>query len=240
MDPISKYGPDYSNNKKRLLKFSKLMDANFITTDPKSIDFNLNNSFYIPNPADKSFEILENYKHDCEYDVFFAMSHGVHRGTLKKGKKDNREIFLNKLIKNNNKIKFYFYVLDQKQPIWGDNFISNLSKSKMGLNLSRGKPIKYYSSDRIAQLMGNGLLTFIDEKTFYSDFFSKKEIITYKNYNDLVEKIMKYKKDDKDRRLIAKNGKIKYLKDFNSTKTAQYVINKTFQINSKENFLWDK
>ena len=62
--------PDYLNNKKRLLKFSKLLDSNFITTDPKSIDFSLNNSFYIPNPADKSFEILENYKHDCEYDVF--------------------------------------------------------------------------------------------------------------------------------------------------------------------------
>ena len=42
----------------------------------------------------------------------------------------------------------------------------------MGLNLSRGKPIRYYSSDRIAQLVGNGLLTFIDEKTFLSDFFS--------------------------------------------------------------------
>ncbi len=240
LDPVSTFGPDYFNNKKRLLKFSNISDGNFITTDPKSIDFKLKNSFYIPNPADESFETLENYKHDCEYDLFFAMSHGVHRGTLKKGKKDNRENFLNKLIKNNTNIKFDFYGINQKQPVWSDNFISNLSKSKMGLNLSRGKPIKYYSSDRIAQLMGNGLLTFIDEKTSYSDFFSKKEIVTYKNYNDLVEKIMKYKKDDKNRRLIAKNGKTKYLKYFNSTKTAKYIINKTFQINSKENFLWDK
>ena len=40
----------------------------------------------------------------------------------------------------------------------------------MGLNLSRGQPVKYYSSDRIVQLMGNGLLTFINHKTFYSDF----------------------------------------------------------------------
>ena len=50
----------------------------------------------------------------------------------------------------------------------------------MGLNLSRGKPVKYYSSDRIAQIMGNGLLCFIDEKTCYSDFFNKNEIVTYK------------------------------------------------------------
>ena len=41
----------------------------------------------------------------------------------------------------------------------------------MGLNLSRGEPVKHYSSDRLAQLIGNGLLTFIDEKTFLNDFW---------------------------------------------------------------------
>ena len=106
----------------------------------------------------------------------------------------------------------------------------------MGLNLSRGKPIKYYSSDRISQLMGNGLLTLIDEKTCYSDFFSSKEIITYKNYSDLVEKINKYKRNDKDRKKIAKNGKLKYLKFFNSRKVAKFILNKTYQVNDKESF----
>ena len=40
------------------------------------------------------------------------------------------------------------------QPIWGDNFIKAISKSSMGINLSRGEPVKYYSSDSIAQLIG--------------------------------------------------------------------------------------
>ena len=31
-------------------------------------------------------------------DVFFALSHGVHRGILKKGKHDERADFVNKLI----------------------------------------------------------------------------------------------------------------------------------------------
>ena len=75
----------------------------------------------------------------------------------------------------------------------------------MGLNYSRGKPIKYYSSDRIAQLMGNGLLTLIDERTHYSDF--QKNKLLYKNYQDLVEKINKYKRDDRERKKIAENGK---------------------------------
>ena len=56
------------------------------------------------------------------------------------------------------------------QPIWADQYFKIISNSKMGLNLSRGDPIKYYSSDRITQLIGNGLVTLIDERTYYRDF----------------------------------------------------------------------
>ena len=239
LDPISKLGPDYINNRKRLLKFKNFMDSSFITTDPKSIDFKIDNSFYIPNPADKSFETLKNYETNPENDLFFAMSHGVHRGILKKGKEDNREKILKKLINKDNKFKFDYYGLNNRQPIWGNNFLNILSNSKMGLNLSRGEPVKYYSSDRIAQLMGNGLLTLIDERTSYSDFFTKKELITYKNYSDLVEKIHKYKKNDKERKLIAKNGSKKYLKFFNSTLVAEFILSKTLDFTVKDKFLWE-
>ena len=47
----------------------------------------------------------------------------------------------------------------------------------MGLNLSRGKAIKYYSSDRITQIIGNGLVCLIDEKTKYNNFFDQDEIL---------------------------------------------------------------
>ncbi len=233
LDPVSKFGPDFDKNKNRLLKNVEFIDANFLTTDPNSLKFKIKNSYFIPNPADKSFETLENYKHDCENDLFFAMSHGVHRGILKKNKFDNRERILEELLIKNKEIKFDFYGYNNRQPIWAEDFKNQLSKSKMGLNLSRGKPLKYYSSDRIAQLMGNGLLTFIDEKTSYSDFFTKKEIITYSNTYDLIEKILKYKKDDKQRRIIARNGKNKYLKIFNSSNVADFIISKTFQIKNK-------
>ncbi|MDC0043931.1 glycosyltransferase [Candidatus Pelagibacter sp.] len=238
LDPVSKFGPDYSKNKNRVLDKSDIIDATFLTTDPKSLSFKINNSFFMPNPADKSFETLENYNFDCPYDVFFAMSHGVHRGELKTGKTDNRELIINKILEKEASIKFDIYGMKNIQPIWGNNFIEKISQSKMGLNLSRGEPLKYYSSDRIVQLMGNGLLTFIDNKTMYSDFFNKKELITYSNINDLTEKILKYKKDDKLRKLIAKNGKNKYLKYFNSDLVADYILCKTLNIKSKNKFIW--
>ena len=72
LDPVSKDGPDFDKNKKRLLHKSDFMDASFLTTDPNSLSFKLGNSFFMPNPSDASFEVLDNYKFDCKFDVFFC------------------------------------------------------------------------------------------------------------------------------------------------------------------------
>ena len=127
-------------------------------------------------------------------DLFYAMSHGVNRATLKEGIEDERIIFLDKLVKKIPTIRYDFYGFSNKQPIWGNDFNNALINSKMGLNLSRGKPTKYYSSNRIASIMGNGLLTFIDEKVQMCDFFNKNEIIFYKNITDLADKVIFYSK----------------------------------------------
>ena len=240
LDPVGKHTPDHIKNKNRLIEKSNYVDASFLTTDPRVLNFDTPNTYFIPNPADHSFETLNNYERDTEYDLFFALSHGVHRGILKEGKFDDREIFLKKLIKFNKNVSFDFYGINNREPIWGDEFINRISKSSMGLNLSRGKPVKYYSSDRIAQLMGNGLLTFIDVKTYYNDFFSNKEIVTYKNVSDLCYLLQKYKKDTKQRKLIAKNGKIKYMKYFNSNIISKYIVEKTMNDKISKDYLWLK
>jgi glycosyltransferase involved in cell wall biosynthesis len=242
LDPLNKDGPDYEKNKKRIMDKYDLFDANFFTTSPDVLNFLPKNqkNYYIPNPADKSFETLQNYNNNCNVDVFFALSHGVHRGVLKSGKYDERAIFINDLINNTNNIKFDVYGLNKVQPIWADQYFKSISNAKMGLNLSRGKPIKYYSSDRITQIIGNGLVTLIDEKTQYSDFFSNDEMVFYKNISDLSEKIIKISNDEKLRSKIGKNGKEKYLKYFNSELVAKFIIDKTFENKSKDFYLWNK
>ncbi len=218
-----------------------LMNANFCTSDPKSLKIKRERPiYYLPNPVDESFEKLKNDQNSyLNNDVFFAMSHGVHRGVLKKGKFDEREIFIEKLKKLTPNIKYDLYGMDNNQPVWADNFINRISKSKMGLNLSQGKAVKYYSSDRFAQLIGNGLLVLVDERTRFKDFLNKNEIITYKNINDLARKIIKFNKNDKLRKIIARKGRKKYHKFFNSKKIAEYIINKSFNIKTKKYF-WEK
>ncbi len=240
LDPLNKNGPDFSKNKKRILDKSEFIDSNFLTTSPDVLNFLSKNvrNFFIPNPADFSFETLNNFNHECANDVFFALSHGVHRGNLKMRTTDDREKFLKKLIDITKNVKFDIFGIDNVQPIWADQYFKTISNSKMGLNLSRGSPIKYYSSDRITQITGNGLVTLIDEKTGYRDFFNNNEMVFYKNISDLSEKILKISKDDKLRKKIAKNGKRKYLKYFNSNNVADFIINKTFELKSKQKYLW--
>ena len=240
LDPLGKKGPDYQKNNKRILDKVNCMDATFLTSCPSVLSTKIDNSYFMPNPSDPSFEILKNYESNCQSDVFFAMSHGVHRGHLKKGKFDKREVIINTLRKNNKKINFDIYGMNNIQPIWGDKFINAISNSRMGINLSRGEPIKYYSSDRIVQLMGNGLLTFIDKKTRYNDFFSKNEMIFYNDLDDLGYKLNKYKKDNKIAKKIAQNGRAAYIKKFNSTIVADFILSKTLGYTSKYKFDWEK
>ena len=230
LDPLNSNGPDYEKNKRRILDKIKVIDGNFLTTSQDVLKFlNRSKSFFIPNPSDPSIETLANYKTNCSNDVFFALSHGVHRGRLKIKTFDDREVFINKLINKCNNVRFDIYGMNNVQPIWADQYFKNISNSKMGLNLSRGTPIKYYSSDRITQIIGNGLVTLIDDKTFYRDFFTNKEMVFYSNIDDLAEKIQKISKDEKLRKLIGKNGKFKYMKYFNSTLVADYIIKKNFR-----------
>ena len=228
-------------NKERFLDKMKNLDANFCTTHPSSIK-NLKSKkvFFIPNPVDPTFENLKIYQNKIyKYDLFFAISHGVHRGTLRKGKIDNRELIIRNLMDINNQVKFNVFGINNNQPVWAEEFKNELSKCKMSINLSQGNPLKFYSSDRIAQLVGNGVLTFIDIRTQLNKLFTTKEVVFYKNYSDLKRKIIKFKNSNSLRNKIANQGMNKYHKYMNSMIVSKYMINKTLNSNNKEKFFWE-
>ena len=110
----------------------------------------------------------------------------------------------------------------------------------MGLNLSRGKPIKYYSSDRIVHIIGNGLLCFINSKTKMSELIPNNCVVYYEDINDLSKKIFFYKKNYKLMKKIADNGRKYYNSNFNSKIVSQFLIDKTFNLKNKYKYLWSK
>ena len=233
---------EWKVNKKRFLDKINYIDCSFCTTNPAMLKMsNKHKIYFIPNPLDPSLDNLKIFNNsNFENDVFFAMSHGVHRGTLKRGKLDKRENFIKKLVKITPGVKFDIYGVDNKQPVWAEKFKVVLSKCKMAINLSQGSSSKYYSSDRIAQLMGNGVLTFIDKKTKLNDFFKNDEVIFYKSIRDLSKKIIFYSNNDSIRKKISKKGRQKYHKYFNNLLITKFMISKCFNLYKKEKFIWEK
>ena len=231
-DPIMPGLEDTKINIKKISSFSGIVDHTFITTDPsifKKQNNDLDKLHYIFIPVDKNIECYDVYKLNPDNDIFYAMSHGVNRANLKKGKSDSRSFFLDSLIKYLSKeVNYDFYGYKNKQPIWGDSFYKALINSKMGLNLSRGIPTKLYSSNRIASLMGNGLLTFVDKRTQFDKIFNNDEVILYSDVKDLSDKINFYKKNNKTLVKIAKKGQKKYFDLFNETRISKYIVDTSF------------
>ena len=242
IDSVSK---EFFNGDKKKFFLSNLeyVDKCFITSSPKIFK---NNKYFekiqfIPNPVDSSIDSFKNFKNKkLEFDIFSAISHGQNRGLLKKGKIDEREKFINKLIYELPEIKFASFGINNREPIWGENFFYYLSKAKMALNISRGSYQTLYSSDRISSLIGNGLLVFTNKKTEFKKLFTNKEMVFFNNKKDLINKVRFYSSHDKIRAKIAKSAHFKYHKQMNNLIVANYILNNVGLINGKKPFWHNK
>ena len=224
-------GPNWKNNLTLIENNNELIDQYYLTTHPDEIKTTIKRKKlkYLPIPVDPNIENLNVYEYKNRYkDLFFALSHGVNFGKLKKGKSDEREIFINQLMNKYPNIKYNILGISNELPKWNYNFYEELIKCKMSLNLSRGKPLKYTSSNRIAALIGNGIFTFIDEQTKFKEFFNENEVGFYKNLDDLGNKIEFMLSNPKKIDQYGKNGKSKYFKLFNNQRIAKNIIDNTF------------
>ena len=224
-------GPNWRQNLTLIENNNHYIDNYFVTTHPDEIKTIISKKKmnFLPIPVDENIENLEIYNSRNRYkDLFFALSHGVNFGDLKRRKTDEREIVINNLMKKFPKINYNFLGIANEKPKWNYDFFDELLKTKMALNLSRGKPLKYTSSNRIAALIGNGIYTFIDKKTNFKDFFNENEVGSYKDIDDLGNKIEKLKSKPNLINKYGKAGRDKYFKLFNTKKISKEIIDIIF------------
>ena len=236
-DHVMPGDPNYKKNLDLLEKNHDLIDEYFITTSPDVIKtkisrFKLN---YLPIPVDPNIEEHDFSSETKEHDLFFALSNGVNYGKLKDNVFDQRSIFIKKLIDySEDQLNFNILGLYNEQPKWNHAFNNQLKSSKTALNLSRGGPTKYSSSNRIASLMGNAILPFIHENVKFDDFFNNGEIITYRDEKDLLSKLISIKDNEKLLKKKSLNAKKSYFAYFENTIISDSIISKVF--NTKRNF----
>ena len=228
---------------KKIFYDYKYLNNIFISSDPYKLKKQdvLNKIKFIPYPVNKKIDYLKSFKlTNKQIDVFFALSHGQNRGILKQGKKDEREDFLKKVIALlPDHIKCHFIGVGNKQPVWGRKFYNKIKNSKILINLSRGKYKKYYSSDRISLLIGNGCFVLNEETNKYSNFFDKKkELINFNSAEELKNKIIYYLNKPKLRKKIATNCYNKYHSLINTNIIINYIIDVIFKKEIRKKYLW--
>jgi spore maturation protein CgeB len=222
------------STRKHLLSRIEHIDALFCTTAGNWLDpFRSINKkvYYLPNPVDPSIESLKNdQEKDFEYDLIYC---GIDY------KDPERSGILTDMQHQLIDTRFKLYGSLGNPPIFGANYIDALGKSKMGLNLSRSNDIPYYSSDRIAQLSGNGLLVFMPETPGFENLYTTDEIVYFNQPSDLIEKIHFFNSNDSERIRIAQNGRIKSHTSFSTSRVAKFITEITFDLPLTEKYEWE-
>ena len=211
-----------------------VVDAIFVTTGGdtlKQFRTGSNMVAYIPNPADPSIEDQDNSaKNYFDRDLLFC---GVGNPT------DDRYGFVRDLhAALDGKLKFDSFGIHGAAAVWGKKYDDVLAGSKMGLNLNRFEGWPLYSSARISQLMGNGILTFLSSKGRLQRFFSDKHAVFFDTIDDLIIKVLEYNADDARRRETAGTGRKFYQEHFSGRRVAQFIIETTLEMNFSHDYIW--
>ena len=186
---------------------------------------------YIPNPTDPSEDSLNNSTLDeFDSDLLFC---GLGR------KSDYRLNFVKELDHILPKsIRFKKMGFYGEPPVWGESYKEILSNTKMALNLNGQEDWPLYSSDRITQLIGNGILTFLWNKGSMKRLISENHAVYFDTQEELCEKIIYFHTHDEERKKIAASGYQHYHTHFSAEKTIKYIIETTFQLPLTEDYLW--
>ncbi len=177
---------------KRAFKFEyiferlHLLDAFFATTGGEKLEaFNQKGcrTAFIPNlvhPAIERHRAFENVTFD--YDLVFF-------GTDRKDP-ERRKTLLEIESALGKELKLGIFGSLDRPGIYGAEKEAVLSRSKAALNLTRlPEAMPWYSSDRIATLLGNGLLTCTRADNGLQELYGEQAMLYYRDTADLIEQL---------------------------------------------------
>lgn len=124
-------------------------------------------------------------------------------------------------------VRFAYAGVRGQPYVSGAAYATLLEQAAMGLNISRRADYYLYSSDRLAQMIGNGQLVFMERQTGYDSLFSDQEMTFFSSLDELVELIGQYHKAPQARREVARAGWQRYHALFNECAVADYIVGQT-------------
>ncbi|TPW34892.1 glycosyltransferase family protein [Oecophyllibacter saccharovorans] len=194
---------------------------------------------FLPNPVDFSVERSRNFLHKkLEADLFYACGQGSDKRLIC-GQWWNMESFLTHLLARLPGDFRLNCAGVRGQPYRrGADYARLLATAAMGLNASRRSDAFLYSSDRLAHMIGNGQLVFMERSTAYQTLFSEGEMAFFSSLEELADLLTRYRAHPAERQRVARAGWEKYGRLFNERRVADYLIRFTLGLLKEGEYPW--
>lgn len=225
-------------NPDKIRRRAEVVDGIFLTTSGAALqEFATSSCFvaFMPNPIDASIETGRAFERDDhEGDLFLAA------GAID-DMKDTRREEVQRIVAGLSDLRLQFFgSVVGKPALFGDAYMTTLVHCKMGLSLDRTDDYWLYASDRMAQYMGNGLLTFVRRGKGFEELFEADEIAFFDGTDDLIETARRLASDDAAWRAVARKGWEKAHRLYDVDRIARYTLERTFEQPFSEDYRWHR
>lgn len=223
-----------AKNRARLRHRADTVDAIFVTTGAPIHGLPAGSRaavYFMPNPVDPAIDTGRGFARSNQpHDLFFAM------GTLHGS--DERLGFVRALLARLPTLRADIRGAGERQAVRGADYLDAMADSRMGLSISRPDNVYLYASDRMSQLLGNGLLTFQARSSGFQDLFRDDEIAFYDGLDELTDKLRFFADHDAARRKTAEAGWRAAHAMFASHRVAKYILERSFAQPLSESYPW--
>ena len=183
---------------------------------------------FMPNPVDFSIERGRNHeRRDLPYDLFYACGNENDPRYLC-GRDWTSIDLIAHIARSAPQIRILSPGVRGQPQLAGGKYQRALESAAIGLNVSKRNDVFLYSSDRLAQLAGNGLATLVDRATGYERLLAEGEFAYFSTIEELLEKLAKLVGDPAYRQSVAAAGRARYHALFNEQAVAKYIVDIAF------------
>ncbi len=176
---------------------------------------------FLPNPVEPSIERERAFENpEPLYDLVFVgrADVGSERGKM-----------LQYLVEQLPELRIGLFGCLGRPAVFGQEKDRVLASSRIAFNFNQRNDVELYSSDRIAQLTGNGLCMLIQSGNGFEQLYSEDEVVFFDTESDLVTKIRTLAADDAQVRKIARRGWKKAHEVYSAQRCTEFMLNLVFR-----------
>ncbi|WP_116368065.1 glycosyltransferase family protein [Parahaliea mediterranea] len=188
---------------------------------------------HMPNPVDPAIESADNSRQTTfSHDLLFCSKSQAHtqRGKLVAALRERLPPAL----------RLHTPGSFGVPGVWGRDYDQTLAASRMGLNLNRQEGGHWYSSARMAQMAGNGLLVFTHAAAGFDTLFPAESLAYFTDEDSLLAQVTRFYHDDAQRQHWAANTRDFFHREMNCTLYARYIVEASLGLPFSHDYVWEQ